>query len=44
MPGKLCIICRTKIQTMAFRGTLVCSDRCRKELVEGQEKIDRASN
>lgn len=34
MPGQACIICKGKIETMAFKGTLVCSDKCRKRLVE----------
>lgn len=34
MPGQVCIMCKGKIQIMAFKGTTVCSDRCRKRLVE----------
>lgn len=38
MPGTLCIICKNEIKVMAFKGTLVCSDQCRKILIETTTK------
>lgn len=34
MPAGICIMCKGAIETMAFKGTIVCSDGCRKALVE----------
>ena len=42
MPNDVCMNCKGEITVMAFKGTIVCSTKCRKELIESQEKLDRA--
>lgn len=43
MPDQMCIMCKGKIQIMAFKGTIVCSDKCRKRLVESHAQPQPAS-